>query len=430
MIPLLSIVIPLHGKLQETREMHDSLLATLPDNLAVEIVYVDDASPDDTAHWLRSLHDPRIRCVFLSHNSGFAHASNTGAHAAQGALLLMANNDLVYRPGWLEPMLDAFNLHGQSLGVLGNVQYKVADGTIDHAGIRLKADAALEHIHQVETTGSRLPKRWAVTGACMMIRRKLFLRLDGFDETYLNGCEDVDLCLKARAMGFDVRVALDSVVLHHVSLTRKAASAQSEANSRLLQTRWHDEFRQELTELWATQIRAGAPGLLHGDLEGELTPYARELPVLTAMRIADIQLAIKRDHWRHVLDEGQVGSMQGISHKVHGSRSDPSTGTQILDQPSFDIEISGARFIRRLYVLGQSRGLPPTSQLTMHVNGMQVKTFDLPEQGNFRLSLRGLITVPTTANHIACRLNVPPSELHKLRMTGVAFKAISSSIEL
>jgi GT2 family glycosyltransferase len=53
-----------------------------------------------------------------------------------------------------------------------------------------------------------------LSGACMLVRRDVFERLGGFDEGFFLYCEDMDICTRARAAGYDVRFTPD-VIVHH-----------------------------------------------------------------------------------------------------------------------------------------------------------------------------------------------------------------------
>jgi len=59
----------------------------------------------------------------------------------------------------------------------------------------------------------------AVTGACMLVRKELYEKLNGLDESYLNGFEDIDFCLRARQEGVKVIYEPDAVVIHHCEQT-------------------------------------------------------------------------------------------------------------------------------------------------------------------------------------------------------------------
>jgi GT2 family glycosyltransferase len=79
----------------------------------------------------------------------------------------------------------------------------------------------------------------AVTGACVLVRRDLWGQLGGFDPAFVNGCEDVDLSLRALAAGRVNVVAGRSVIRHHVS-SSPGRKLRDEANTRRLILRWRD----------------------------------------------------------------------------------------------------------------------------------------------------------------------------------------------
>ena len=49
---------------------------------------------------------------------------------------------------------------------------------------------------------------------CLLCNEKELLKIGGFDEIYLNGCEDVDLCLRMTEQNKEHYIVHDSVVLH------------------------------------------------------------------------------------------------------------------------------------------------------------------------------------------------------------------------
>lgn len=78
--------------------------------------------------------------------------------------------------------------------------------------------------------------RWrAVTAACCLIRRKVFLDAGGFDEQYINGGEDVDLCLRLGQAGYQHYVANQSVIDHYVSSSEGRHEFTPQNSARLLQ---------------------------------------------------------------------------------------------------------------------------------------------------------------------------------------------------
>jgi len=242
--PQLSVITPLFNCLGYSQAMIASLRASLPAGLSHEIILVDDGSTDGTREWLAGLGEP-FRVILNERNLGFGAATNRGAAQARGRVLALLNNDLVFPPGWLRPMLGALRSLGRRAGIVGNVQFNADSLELDHAGIQVNLKGKPEHDRQPPSRAALLlrPRRrvLAVTGACVVVRRDTWERLGGFDEVFFNGCEDVDLCLRAREAGLVNCVALRSQVLHHISAS-PGRKRRDEENTRILVLRWRDEL--------------------------------------------------------------------------------------------------------------------------------------------------------------------------------------------
>lgn len=236
-----SIVTALYNGLDYTREYLRSLEATL-DGVDYELVLIDDGSVDGTREFLRGLEPDRRRSVILNDgNLGFARSNNLGASRATGDYLLLLNNDVRLTRGWLDPMVSALRRthwwmgHRRRAGVVGNVQRRMGDGLIDHAGIYLSVYASPEHAYQGEASlpaGVAGYTSWvAATAACWLMERSHFFEFGGFDERYVNGMEDVDFCLQSLESGRVAVVATGSEIEHAVSASRdsRVTSAHNEA---------------------------------------------------------------------------------------------------------------------------------------------------------------------------------------------------------
>jgi O-antigen biosynthesis protein len=232
-----SFITSLYNCLPFTREMVASLTATLPRDLDWELILIDDGSTDGTRDWIATLSAP-IRVVLNESNLGFAGSNNRAARLATGDFLFFLNNDLVLLPGWLEPMLAAFDRCPQP-GLIGNLQLVHATGKLDHRGV--KFDPLRRPFHDQAAwpwTGRAPYSRYrAVTAACCAVRRATFLEAGAFDEAFRNGYEDVDLCLRLERFGFRNYVANRSVVRHRVSSSPERFTAET-ANLHLFLHRW------------------------------------------------------------------------------------------------------------------------------------------------------------------------------------------------
>ncbi|HQF56728.1 MAG TPA: glycosyltransferase, partial [Fibrobacteria bacterium] len=214
--PKVTIVIPVHGNLDLTRDCVAALRRTT-DPATTEIVVVDDASPDGTAAWLREREAAgELEAVLLPANRGFAHACNTGAAKARGTTLVFLNNDTLPEPGWLEALVAVLSKN-PAVGMVG-ARLLYPDRTIQHAGIHFHPSGMPFHVHRGAAADDPSVLREAafpaVTGACIAMPADLYRRLGGFDESYRMYVEDIDLCLKVWEAGREVRYCPDSVVVH------------------------------------------------------------------------------------------------------------------------------------------------------------------------------------------------------------------------
>jgi O-antigen biosynthesis protein len=245
-----SFLIPLFNNLALTQAMLASLQAHLPAGLDHEIVFIDDGSTDGTREWLRTITDRSgFRVLLNEKNLGYAATNNRAAATATGDVLVLLNNDLILTPRWLEPLLAQHALLGERAGVIGNVQRAVADGRIDHAGCVINAKAKPEHARALPAFAPPFLRCPAVTGACFLVPAKYWREAGGFDEAFINGGEDVDLCFRLRRAGREVGVATRSMIFHHVSAS-VGRKRRDEHNSRLLARRWRRELQEAALPGW------------------------------------------------------------------------------------------------------------------------------------------------------------------------------------
>ncbi len=173
----ISFIIPLFNHLAHTQAMLASLRATIPAGLAHEVILIDDFSTDGTRDWLATLSDPHIKTLRNPHNLGFAKTNNRAASVATGDVLALLNNDLLFAPGWLEPMLHALQSPTLNAGMVGNAQYRVADAKLDHAGVGSTPMPSVTTFKPWPTMRLRKPRRLPLPVlACCYARPTLMRR--------------------------------------------------------------------------------------------------------------------------------------------------------------------------------------------------------------------------------------------------------------
>jgi GT2 family glycosyltransferase len=157
----------------------------------------------------------------------FAAINNAGVARARGEHVVLLNNDTEVIAGqWLEAMLE----HSQrrEVGAVG-ARLLYPDGRIQHAGVVLGLGGVAGHSHKhrpAEQPGAlasvAIVRNYsAVTAACLMMRRALYLELGGMNERDLAvAFNDVDLCLRIRAAGYRVVYTPYATLYHHESASR------------------------------------------------------------------------------------------------------------------------------------------------------------------------------------------------------------------
>lgn len=367
-----SFIVPLFNHVEHSKAMLASLQASLPPGLAHEIILVDDASTDGTGDWLQTLSGPNLRVVMNPINVGFARANHAGVALASGEVLALVNNDLIFSPSWFEPMLAVLQNPQLGVGVVGNVQTRVADGALDHAGVQVAASGKLVHVQELPASDVEHSRVFAVTGACCLIRRDVFDAVGGFDEAFVNGSEDVDLCMKVKAKGLQVCMAYVSVVQHHVSLSREKSGQQREINSRLLFQKWRKEFKTELATVWLRHLQQG----MQAPIDGQFTAAMLATPHVLARVVADSMLQQEECYWARTLDQHDVNFSVAAHCQTHGLSYSAAQGGYVLDRMA-ELQVSRVRGARNFYVCGQALGEPGASSvaITLVANGIQEKSF-------------------------------------------------------
>ncbi|MGP5634783.1 glycosyltransferase [Corynebacterium casei] len=217
-----SIVMPVYGQRDLTVTAVESVLNTSI-GWDLEIVLVDNGSSFEDYWRLAAAYsgEQRIRIVHLPFNFNFALGSNIGAIESTGEYVFFLNNDTEVQPGWLQPLID--QIRGQGvLGVQPLLLYP--DDSIQSAGTAfvLKDELPVPFlVHQPKEAAEPVgdTRFDVITAAAMLVRRNDFIRVKGFDPIFINGMEDVDLCLRMCEEGGHFRVESKSLVYHHESKT-------------------------------------------------------------------------------------------------------------------------------------------------------------------------------------------------------------------
>jgi GT2 family glycosyltransferase len=402
--PLISFVVPLFNHVEHSRKMLATLLNSLPSDLRFEILFADDESTDETREWLLSLNDPRIRYTLNERNLGYAKTNNSAAKLAEGRFLGLLNNDLLFEPGWLEPMLAVIDDPLLNAGIVGNLQYRVADKALDHAGVMLMPCGKFEHINSAPDIHTLPIPVYAVTGACMVMLRSDFEEIGGFDEAFINGCEDIDLCLKVRQSGKQIYVAPNSQILHHVSLSRSRTSLQNEKNSQYLYAKWRKEIKLKLTKSWIDLLDEPNADYQYF-IDGTLTPSFKSKRHSAAIAIAEAALLREEARWHRELSNST--SLDDWSNNVSVSGvTEVKQLKKYLAAPQINIYIDKIKTAQNFYVCARLLDDfdAEAIEIELSVNDAQKKAFRLNDGRVINVGIINPIIFPGQKNHFKAEI--------------------------
>jgi GT2 family glycosyltransferase/Tfp pilus assembly protein PilF/glycosyltransferase involved in cell wall biosynthesis len=254
MFSAVSIIIPVFNRCEHTRKCI-AALKKFPPPGAYEVIVIDNGSTDGTGDFLKSLGDPLVKVIANQVNHGFAKACNQGAEAARYPYLLFLNNDTEPTRNWLNPLLRVLEKDLSVAGVGSKLLYP--DNTIQHAGVVIADDRSIgdpliaRHAYYKMPTNlpeaNQLKTYQALTAACFLTRKQAFDSVEGFDEGYWNGYEDIDLCFKLEEKNWKLVYQPESVVIHHESQSGRERFSRARENIRRLHKKWIGKIKPDMT---------------------------------------------------------------------------------------------------------------------------------------------------------------------------------------
>jgi GT2 family glycosyltransferase/glycosyltransferase involved in cell wall biosynthesis len=233
--PRIAIIIPTKDNLGVLKQCVESLKKTTYQNF--EVVIVDNESDDPaTLAYLASLQHTVLRIPNPGSKFSFAAINNRAVEQVNADYVLLLNNDTeVLAPEWLSQMVGYMGMPGA--GAVG-ARLLLPDGRIQHAGIvhgyyngmvgpAFKLLPASDHGYLSNTVVTR--NYSAVTAACLLTPRELFLRMGGFDEeNFAVAYNDVDYCYRLEAAGYRIIYCHSAELIHHEGYSRGSGDNPSE----------------------------------------------------------------------------------------------------------------------------------------------------------------------------------------------------------
>ena len=227
--PLVSLLIPTRDK----RELIETCVRSILEKTTYqnyEIVIIDNGSVENsTLEFFEEIQheDKRVRLLRYDHPFNYSAINNFGVSNTQGEIIGLINNDIeVISPDWLTEMVS--HAVRPDIGCVGAKLY-YANDTIQHGGVILGIGGVANHSHlNFDRSHPGYAARLictqnysAVTAACLVVRRFIYLELLGLDENNLKiAFNDVDFCLRVRQAGYRNLWTPFAELYHYESISR------------------------------------------------------------------------------------------------------------------------------------------------------------------------------------------------------------------
>ena len=189
-----------------------------------DLIVADNGSTDDSVEWVKA-HHPEVKLLSFSENYGFAEGYNKAIKQTQYKYTILLNSDVEVTEDWTRPLLDFMRRNSD----VGALQPKIrswkertkfeyagaAGGYLDKLGYpycRGRLFDSIEEDHG-QYDGKVVDICWA-SGAALMVRTDIYLKVGGLDARFFAHMEEIDLCCRIHGAGYRVVAVPDAMVFH------------------------------------------------------------------------------------------------------------------------------------------------------------------------------------------------------------------------
>lgn len=252
--PFVSIIIPTRDRVELLRRLVETIFSKT-EYSNYQLIIVDNESAEKAAiDFLNELRgDNRVLIERVAGPFNFSKLNNIGVSRAPGDFVALLNNDLeVINGDWLTEMLSHAIRPG--IGTVG-ARLWYPDGTLQHGGVILGFGGVAGHIHGGTREDDGYFSRQhltqnlsAVTAACMLIRKSVYLEMNGLNEDCLAVTfNDVDFCLRLRRAGYRIVWTPYAEFLHHESASRGIEDSADKqrrffSEEKYMREKWRDSL--------------------------------------------------------------------------------------------------------------------------------------------------------------------------------------------
>ena len=208
-----TVIIPNYNGMKFMKDCLDSLYKQSVDYF--DIIVVDNASTDGSIEFVMDNYKD-ITVKKLDQNYGFCHAVNVGIGMTKTEYIILLNNDTKADPDFVKALFETIDAHKDTFAVASKMLQMNAPDKIDAAGDLYCALGWAFSLGK-DQKSSKYDREAVVFSACAgaaIYRKSIFDQVGYFDELHFSYLEDVDVCYRARIMGYKNRYTPKAIVYH------------------------------------------------------------------------------------------------------------------------------------------------------------------------------------------------------------------------
>ena len=188
-----------------------------------DIYVADNGSTDDSINFIKA-NFSTVNIIKNTTNFGFAQGYNIALQDVKADVFALVNSDIQVTQNWLEPIINTFKteentaiIQPKILDFKNKAQFEyagAAGGYIDNYGYPFCRGRIFNSIEKELQQYNDIKDIFWASGACFFIRSTVFNQLKGFDSDFFAHQEEIDLCWRAKNLGYDIKYNGLSTVYH------------------------------------------------------------------------------------------------------------------------------------------------------------------------------------------------------------------------
>lgn len=193
------------------------------DSNTATIYLADNASDDDSVSFVQENY-PSVKIIQNTKNLGYAGGYNEALKEVKEPLFCLLNSDVEVTENWLNPIVELFDKEPNTAIIQPKIlDYKkktkfeyagAAGGYIDKFAYPFCRGRIFDTMEQDKGQYNDICSIFWASGACLFIKREVFFGLNGLDTDYFAHQEEIDLCWRAKNLGYTIKYNGFSTVFH------------------------------------------------------------------------------------------------------------------------------------------------------------------------------------------------------------------------